>query len=242
MFYTTGVDIASTKSMWNFLHDHFQYYTANSWNRTKSIAHNVKLYNLKLEGDWTVVSRYLFDDADSGCLQMYIDDEIAEFERKNPYYEVGFNGRSGGYLVLYPKDRSIPVLPDCLDYDSYEDFKADCKDYGYSVSIFYRELRDAVTLVREFDKLCDRLRNLVNEYSKKSFDVDKLENALARFGDVYGDDLEALELDGPCMEGERVRLNDIADYSAFMHCFFDCFGEDRRRIACHEGYLWLKER
>lgn len=243
MFYTYGVDIANTKSMWNFLHDHFQYYTANSWNRTKSIAHNVKLYNLKLEGDWTVVSRYLFDDADSGCLQMYIDDEIQEFERKNPYYEVGFNGRSGGYLVLYPKDRSIPVLPDCLDYDSYEDFKADCKDYGYRVSDFYRELRDAVEIVREFDKLCDRLRDLVNEFSKKSFDSDKLENAVERFDDEYFSDLSKLGLAGPCMEGDRVRLNDIAYYHAFMECFLKCLGEDYRRVSTDPDgkYLWLKE-
>ena len=31
MFYKTGVDIANTKSMWEFLHNHFQYYTMNSW-------------------------------------------------------------------------------------------------------------------------------------------------------------------------------------------------------------------
>ena len=243
MFYTKYVDIANTKSMWNFLHDHFKYYTANSWNRTKSIAHNVKLYNLKLEGDWTVVLRYLFDDADSGCLQMYIDDEIAEFERKNPYYEVGFNGRSGGYLVLYAKDRGMPVLPDCLDYDSYEDFKADCKDYGYRVSDFYRELRDAVELVREFDKLCDRLRDLVNEFSKKSFDSDKLEQAVSVFNDEYFSDLSKLGLTGPCLEGDRVRLNDIAYYHAFMECFIKCLGEDYSRVATDPDgkYLWLKE-
>ncbi len=241
MFYTTGVDIASTKSMWNFLHNHFQYYTANSWNRGKSVAHNVKLYNLSLEGDWWNVLRYLNDEADSGCLQMFIDDEIAEFERKNPYYEVGFNGRSGGYLVLYSKDRSIPVLPDCLDYDTYDDFKADCKDYGYRVSDYDRELRDAVTVVREFDRLCDRLRDLVNAYSTKSFDVDKLENALERFISEYGDDLDDLELEGPVMEGDRVKLNDISSYASFVHCFLDCLGEDRRRVTGKDDYLWLKE-
>ena len=78
---------------------------------------------------------------------------------------------------------------------------------------------------------------------KKSFDVDKLENALARFGDAYGDDLEALELDGPCMEGDRVRLNDIAYYHAFMECFLKCLGEDYKRVSTDPDgkYLWLKE-
>lgn len=244
MFYTTGVDISNTKSMWNFLHNHYSYYTMNSWNRSKSIANNVKLHRLNLDGDWTVVMRYLFDDSDSGLLQMYIDDEIREFEENNPYYEVGFNGCSNGYLVLYPKDKNTTVLPDCVDnYDSYEDFKADCRDYGERVSDYLRELRDTVEIVREFDKLCDRLRDLVNGYSKKSFEVDKLEQTVERFEDEYFSDLSKLSLTGPCMEGDRVRLNDIAYYNAFMQCFIRCLGEDYRRIATDPDgkYLWLKE-
>lgn len=244
MFYTKGVDIASTKSMWEFLHNHFTYYTMNSWNRQTSIANNVKLYNLNLEGDWTVAMRYLFDEADSGCLQLSIDDMIREFEEKNSYYKVFWNGRSGGYLVLCDADNNRSVLPSCVaDYDSYEDFKEDVKSgwNGYRISDFDRELRDTVEIVREFDKLCDRLRDLVNEYSKRSFDVDKLEDALARFGDEYGDDLDTLELEGPVLDGDRVKLNDIIDFAAFMHCFYRCFGDDEKRIAINNGYLWLKE-
>lgn len=244
MFYTTGVDIANTKSMWNFLHNHPTYYTLNSWNRAKSIAHNVKLYNLKLEGDWWAALRYLNDEADSGLLQLYIDDEIREFEEKYPYYNVFFNGRSNGYLVLYNKIDNNSVLPDCVaDYDSYEDFKEDVKAgwNGYRVSDFDRELREAVEIVREFDKLCDRLRDLVNEYSLKSFDTDKLIDAVNRFNEDYGDDLEGLRLTGPEMDGDKVCLNDIADYHAFMHCFFECLGEDSRRVASNDTHLWLKE-
>lgn len=244
MFYTTGVDVCNTKSMWNFLKNHFTYYTMNSWNRQKSIAHNVKLYNLALEGDWTVAMRYLFDEGDAGCLQLNIEDEIRAFEDKYPYYEVASNGRSGGYLVIYEKQGHGSILPECVsDYDTYEDFKEDAKSgwNDYNVSDFNRELRDTVEIVREFDRLCDRLRDLVNEFSKRSFDVDKLEDALTRFGDQYGDDLDTLELEGPVLENDRVKLNDIADYNAFMHCFFECFGEDRRRVTTNNGYLWLKE-
>lgn len=243
MFYTTGVDVASTKSMWEFLHNHFQYYTMNSWNRSKSIAHNVKLYNLNLEGDWTVAMRYLFDESDAGLLQMYIADEIREFEAQYPYYKVYSNGRSGGYLVLCNADNNCSVLPDCLDYDCYEDFKTEARWDGYRVTDFDRELRDAVEIVREFDKLCDRLRELVNEYSKKSFDSDKLEHAVERFDDEYFSDLSKLGLTGPCMEDDRVRLNDIAYYNAFMQCFIKCLGEDYSRVATDSDgkYLWLKE-
>ena len=243
MFYKTGVDICNTKSMWNYLKDHFMYYTMNSWNRSESIANNVKLYNLKLSGDWTVAMRYLFDEADSGLLQMDIDNMIREFEEKNSYYKVFFNGRSGGYLVLCDSDNKSALPPCVTDYDTYEDFKEDVKGgwNGYRVSDFDRELRDAVEIVREFDRLCDNLRDLVNEYSKRSFDVDKLEDALMRFNDVYGNDLDELELMPPEMEDGRVKLNDITYYQAFMHCFVNCLGEDKTRAAINNGYLWLKE-
>lgn len=244
MFYTTGVDIASTKSMWEFLHNHPTYYTMNSWNSSKSIAHNVKLYNLNLEGDWTVALRYLLDEADSGFLQGYIDDAIREFEEEHRYYKIGFNGRSNGYLVLYNVDNNCSVLPTCVtDYESYADFKEDVKAgwNGYRVSDFDRELRDAVEIVRAFDRLCDNLRDLVNEYSKKSFDVDKLEAALEWFNNEYGDELVCLELTGPVLEGDRVKLNDLEDYKAYLTCFMICLGVDNKRATGNDGYLWLKE-
>lgn len=244
MFYKTNVDICNTKSMWNFLHDHFTYYTMNSWNRSQSIAHNVKLYNLNLEGDWTVALRYLLDEADSGNLQLLIKDEIREFEEDYPWTNVFFNGRSGGYLVLGTKNSNGSVLPDCVtEYDTYEDFKEDIKAgwNGYNVSDFNRELRDTVKVVREFDKLCDRLRDIVNEYSKKSFDVDKLEAAIEWFNNEYGDELVCLELTGPVLEGDRVKLNDLEDYKAYLTCFMICLGEDKNSAAGNDGYLWLKE-
>ena len=61
LFQKTGVDICSAKSMFNFINEHYQYYTLNSWNNLKSIANNVKLYNLELEGDWGTACSYLFE-------------------------------------------------------------------------------------------------------------------------------------------------------------------------------------
>lgn len=245
MFYKSGVDICNTKSMWEFLHNHFTYYTMNSWNRQESIANNVKLYKLNLEGDWANVIKYLTDVGDCGGLQDIIDGEIRAFDEKYyPNYRVGFNGRSNGYLVLYNSDNNCSVLPPCVvSYDSYNDFKEDVKSYwnGYKVSDFNQELRDAVEVVRDFDKLCDTLRDIVNEYSKRDFGVDKLEDAINRFECEYGDDLESLDLNGPSLDGDKIRLNDIADYHAFMDCFITCFGDDSRRVDFDSNYLWLKE-
>ena len=241
MYYKTGVDICNVKSMWNFLHDHYTYYTMNSWNRSKSVANNVKLYNLNLEGDWTVAMKYLFDEQDCARLQLEIDDMIKEFEDEHYFNKVFFNGRSSGYLVITESDGQS-VLPMCVtDYDCYEDFKADMRDQGYPVNDCYRELREAVALVRDFDRLCDRLRELVNDYSKRSFDVDKLEAAIEWFNNEYGDDLVTLDLTGPTMEGDRVKLNGIEDCKAFLTCFMICLGEDKNRATGNDGYLWLKE-
>ena len=245
MFYTYGVDISNTKSMWEFLHNHFTYSTMNSWNRLSSIANNVKLHKLNLEGDWTNVIKYLTDVGDCGGLQDIIDGEIMAFNKKYyPNYRVGFNGRSNGYLVLYNGDNNRSVLPPCVvSYDSYKDFKEDVKSYwnGYKVSDFDYELRKAVQVVRDFDKLCDTLRDIVNEYSKRNFEVDKLEDAINRFECEYGDDLESLDITGPSIDGDKIRLNDIADYHAFMDCFINCFGDDSRRVDFDTTFLWLKE-
>ena len=243
MFYTYGVDISNTKSMWEFLHNHFTYSTMNSWNRLSSIANNVKLHKLNLEGDWTNVIKYLTDVGDCGGLQDIIDGEIMAFNKKYyPNYRVGFNGRSNGYLVLYNGDNNRSVLPECVDnYDTYEDFKADCKDCGERVSNYDYLLRQVVEVVRDFDKLCDNLRDIVNGYSMRNFEVDKLEDAINRFEYEYGDDIEALDIAGPSLDGDKIRLNDIADYHAFMDCFITCFGDDSRRVDFDSTYLWLKE-
>lgn len=246
MFYTYGVDVANTKSMWEFLHNHFTYSTMNSWNRLESIANNVKLYKLNLEGDWCNVIKYLTDAGDCGGLQDIIDGEMMAFdERWYPNYRVGFNGRSNGYLVLYNGDNNRSVLPSYVtDYDSYEDFKKDVKGpyYGYKVSDFDSELREIVEVVRDFDKLCDTLRDIVNGYSMRCFEEDKLTNAVERFYGEYGDDLCDLNIEGPKVDGDKVRLYDIKNYHAFMDCFFTCFGDDARRIDFDDNYLWLKEK
>ena len=242
MFYKSGVDNTKEKSMWNFLKNHFTYSTMNSWNGMKSIAHNVKLYNLKLDGDWTVALQFLHDEMDTGCLQMFIDDEIREFSRENPGYVVGFNGRSGGYLVLYNSDNYRTILPDCVEqYDTYEDFKLDCKDYGYRIKDYYRELREVTLVVREFDKLCDRIRDLVNGYSTRSFGDSKLEEVVERFYNEYGDDLEELGLEGPEYMSGKIKLNDVAEYKSLLFCLMFLFGSDAQKVETDNTYIWLED-
>ena len=76
-----------------------RYYTMNSWNLSKSLAYNLKIYNV------------INNDLQDACYDLmnvdffyedYINPLIEDFESKYNYeWQAGFNGRSGGYLVLY---------------------------------------------------------------------------------------------------------------------------------------------
>lgn len=98
------------KAMVEYLTNHFRYDTMNSWNCGTSYAHNMKLYTLGLTREQEDKAYDLIDFDEVGW---YIEDCIADFEAECPGYTAGFNGRSGGYLVLY----EMKLEP--LDYKSY---------------------------------------------------------------------------------------------------------------------------
>ena len=191
MFYKTNVDISNPKSMFNFLNEHYTYDTMNSWNNMESIANNVKLHRLHLDGDYCVALAFLESEGYES-----INDRIRMWEHDHPGYELGFNGRSGGYLVLYNKGSNKNVLPDDITgYDSYEDWKADIKDWGYRVSDYKNELIEYTQLVRDFDKFCDELRDYVNILSTLNFQQLKMVENIERFEWDYEEDLELLGCD-----------------------------------------------
>jgi len=75
-----------------------KYFTMNSWNGSTAPAYNLKVYN--------VIDNKLQDKVFElmECDGFYDDINflIAEFDRDFDYqWQAGFNGRSGGYLVLY---------------------------------------------------------------------------------------------------------------------------------------------
>ena len=215
MFYKTGVDITNDKQMFNFLKDHYKYYTGNSWNLTRSIANNVKLYNLNLSGDWCTALKFLEDED-----YITIEDMIRDWESGHSGYSVGFNGRSGGYLVLYNKAGSGSILPDTLDYDSYEDYKADMKDYYGSVKANRAELVYYTKLVQDFDKLCDELRDYCDELSNLKFEIIEMQKIVDEFNDEYADDLELLGFDYlRCSEDGSVNVKEISTIRCLIEAF-----------------------
>ena len=99
MAFLKTVDMRSKKMMKEFLLNHFRYDTMRGWNRSTSYACNMKIYNLDLPEE---VKDKLYEMLD--CQEVYdrlsdlIDNLNAEHEFR---WQAAFNGRSGGYLVLY---------------------------------------------------------------------------------------------------------------------------------------------
>lgn len=232
MFYKKGIDITNAKQMFNFLRGHYMYDTMNSWNQLKSIANNVKIYNLNLEGDHWNALRYLEDDE-----YFNVNSMIEDWEAEHPDYKVGFNGRSGGYLVLYNKSNNRNVLPDeIIDFDNYEDFKNNLKEYWGGVKYFMLDLRYYTKLVQDFDKLCDEIRNYVNELSLRSFTDDKIEVILDDFAYDYKDDLGYNGLAVPDLVDSTytailIKIDpEMRKWRSLMDCFFNCLRTDYWKI------------
>ena len=234
MFYKTGVDITNDKQMFNFLKNHFEYYTCNSWNGLCSIANNVKLYNLDLTGDWCVTLSLLEAD-DYDTINMIIHD----WEREHPGYCVGFNGRSGGYLVLGNRGNARHVLhEDILNNDDYEEYKQYCREYYGSVKANRSVLVEYTKLVQDFDRLCDDLRDYCDHLSNSSFEILEMQKAVEDFNYQYYPDLDYLEFQElVCDEQGIVDLSEILN----LRCLADAFLRLADRHTMGYKIEWLPD-
>ena len=114
------VDLRSRAAMTDYLAKHFRYHTMNSWNRSTSYACNLKVHNLGLEHD--LVMR-LFDMIELPEFYEPINDLCRDFAEDHDYrWQVGFNGRSSGYLVLYQGE---------LNPSGYKSYCTACGQHNY---------------------------------------------------------------------------------------------------------------
>ena len=125
-YYEKEVDLRSKKDMLRFLQEHLKYNTMNSWNQSLGWAHNVKIHKLGLTATQRDQAYALLEVWDSFNWQIQTD--IDDFTKDTKYrYTIGFNGRSGGYLVLYKCEQKVTgYKSECLDcrqlcYKSEED-------------------------------------------------------------------------------------------------------------------------
>lgn len=149
------------KEIFEFLKNHFRYDTMNPWNRSTSYAHNVKLHNLDIPEELSEKAWAVICDSDINTDNMWFDinETIREFEieAKNELGElvtIGFNGRSGGYIVLYQKSKDGGVYVGRGMDEDFEDFE-DC---------YEDELKERYALVKLFDTYCDKIRDIFLNY------------------------------------------------------------------------------
>ena len=97
--FSQRVDKRSRAEMTAYLSGHFRYNTMNSWNRSTSYACNMKLHKLGLDRE---TEDKLWDMIQVPEFYERLNERIEDFNWQHNYlWQAGWNGRSGGYLVLY---------------------------------------------------------------------------------------------------------------------------------------------
>lgn len=97
--FSRSVDKRSRKAMEHYLGEHFRYNTMNSWNRSTSYACNMKIHHLGLPSH---TADRLYNLIQTSEFYDQLHELIQTFNESHDYiWQAGWNGRSGGYLVLY---------------------------------------------------------------------------------------------------------------------------------------------
>ena len=114
------VDLRSRTAMTEYLQNHFRYPTMNSWNRSESYACNLKITHLGLTSE--IVDK-LFDMIETQEFFSAQRKLMNDFGEDHQYrWQVGMNGRNGGYLVLYQGE---------LKPSGYKSFCTHCGQRNY---------------------------------------------------------------------------------------------------------------
>jgi len=154
------LDMSDPEELQEFIKDHFRYPTMAHFNRSTSYANHVKISWLPLTHEQQMKA---YDVIDCEDFWFPVNDLMREWsvERKHEW-SAGFNGRSGGYIVLYKggmKDGRPFTWPgksvgEELDFTDWE----------------LSDFQDKAKFILEFDLLCDTiLTELV--YYIENYDV-----------------------------------------------------------------------
>ncbi len=107
--------------MVSFLMRHSRYNTMRSWNRMHSYSNCLKVHSVGYDHE-TLMK--VFDILQTSEFSDTINDLLHEFARGYDFkWQAAFNGRSGGYLVLYEGD---------LEPSGYKSFCSNCGQRNYT--------------------------------------------------------------------------------------------------------------
>lgn len=115
-----------------------RYDTMNSWNNSQAPAYNLKVYNV-IDSD---LQDKVYELMEAEDFYAEINQLISDFDYEHDHlWQAGFNGRSGGYLVLYKGGKHTKFIGEDLFTDEYNNrayisdrhgwlSKKECEDRG----------------------------------------------------------------------------------------------------------------
>jgi len=122
----------SYKKMREYLNSHFRYHTMNSWNNSTSFAANVKLHRLGLPKELESTAYDMLDMSQPYNAMRH--GPFMDFAEKHGYrYQIEFNGRSSGYLVMIRggKEQSDKTAQcDCCEKYTWHKEEISCTTQG----------------------------------------------------------------------------------------------------------------
>lgn len=106
-----------------------RYWTMSSWNQSSAPAYDLKVPNV-IDND---LQDKVFELMEAEGFYDEINDLIEDFNRSTDYvYQAGFNGRSGGYLVLYNGGRTAETIFSDKEFESDKyGHRANADGYGW---------------------------------------------------------------------------------------------------------------
>ncbi|RRJ54661.1 hypothetical protein EHV15_34250 [Paenibacillus oralis] len=104
-YFCQKVDLRSRAAMVQFLTSHFRYNTMNSWNNSTSYANNVKVNRIIPREHQDQAYNLLEQEAVFHHIHVLFSEWAEQYHYR---WHAGFNGRSGGYIVLYQGQAESP--------------------------------------------------------------------------------------------------------------------------------------
>jgi hypothetical protein len=156
-FFDKTDGILGLSDKFSYVKNHFTYYTMNSWNGLRSIANNIKLYNLGLTKE-QIDKAFELLDADSDGFYEDIH-AVLNNAQSIDGMRIGFNGRSGGYLVLYSESGNGSAIEEYFfkKFESYKEMVHELRHHQ-SAHTCSEIVDETFKTVKRFDEICDEVR------------------------------------------------------------------------------------
>lgn len=144
----------------NFILKHDTYYLMNSWNISRGYSIKVKIYSMGFNKD---IETFAYSCLDVGSFYNGINDILEDkteylkekYKRNNrSNISIGFNGRSGGYLVLYG------LLNKYMGSQIYDEY--------YLRQMSLTDIKDIYNLLKDFDSLKQEIKEYVEDLYKNN--------------------------------------------------------------------------